>query len=413
MAQTIFFIIIAILVFNFLLERILFLLNKKRWNLPIPTELADVYDVDKYQKMQEYRKHSAKFSLLFAIWSFLIILLFLTLGGVPLVDSWARSIMPNAIVVALIFTAIIGWTSDILDTPFDVYGTFVLEQKFGFNTSTVKTFIFDKLKGWLLGAIIGGCLLALFIWFYQTTGTFFWLWAWFAFSAFTLFMTYFYSDIIVPLFNKQKPLEEGELRSAIEAMCTKAEFPLDNVYVIDGSKRSKRANAYFTGLGKRKRIVLYDTLIEQLSIEEITAVLAHEIGHYKHKHSIWGLVSGAVQTLASLYILSLMLNYQVFTDALGVYVPAIHVGIFAFGILYSPVSLILGIVGNYYSRKHEYTADAFAASLHLGDALISGLKKLSANNFSNLNPHNAYVFFHYSHPTLLQRVQAVNKLKSC
>jgi len=336
-------------------------------------------------------------------------LLFLLLDGVKYTDSIAHNITSNPILIALLFAGIIGLASDILGIPFEIYGTFVLEQKFGFNTTTKTTFIADKVKGLLLSAILGGGMLAAFIWFCLSMGGLFWVWVWLAFFSFSLFMAYFYSNLIVPLFNKQTPLESGILRNSIEVFCTKANFPLDNVYVIDGSKRSNRANAYFTGFGKRKRIVIYDTLRAQLSEDEIVAVLAHEIGHYKCKHVIKGLISSFFQMGGTMFLLSLFISKPIFIEAFGLNAPAIHVGLLSFAILYSPLSLLIGLVGNYFSRKNEYQADAFASSFGLTEALISGLKKLSANNLSNLTPHALYVFFHYSHPPLLERIRAMRK----
>jgi STE24 endopeptidase len=258
---------------------------------------------------------------------------------------------------------------------------------------------------------LGGGLLSLFIWFYYKAGSSFWIYIWLIFTAFSVFMMMFYSNLIVPLFNKQKPLEEGELRNAITEFSNKAGFRLKNIFVIDGSKRSTKANAYFTGLGPKKRIVLYDTLIKQLSTEEIVAVLAHEVGHYKKKHTLIGLFSSIIQMGLTLFILSLFLGNPSLNEALGVYKPGIHIGLLVFGILYSPISTAIGLLMNVISRKNEYQADQYAASFGLGNHLIEGLKKLSKNNLSNLNPHPAYVFFHYSHPTLLQRIKAIKNLK--
>ena len=227
----------------------------------------------------------------------------------------------------------------------------------------------------------------------------------------SLFMTMFYSNIIVPLFNKQTPLEDGELKIAIHNFANKAGFQLKNIFVIDGSKRSTKANAYFTGIGPKKRIVLYDTLINDLSTDEIVAVLAHEIGHYKKKHIITSLILGILQTGFLLFIFSLFVSSPTLSQALGVDEPKFHIGLIAFGILYSPLSTITGILMNMLSRKNEYEADAFANSFGLGEHLISGLKKLTKNNLSNLTPHPAYVFFHYSHPTLLQRIKHILKVE--
>ena len=277
--------------------------------------------------------------------------------------------------------------SDLLMLPFSIYDTFVIEEKFGFNKTTPKIFILDKLKSWFVGGVIGGGLLAVIIWFYNLTGKNFWIWAWVLVSVFTIFMTMFYSNIIVPLFNKQTPLEEGELRSAIEEFSGKAGFKLDNIYVIDGSKRSTKSNAYFTGLGSKKRIVLYDTLINDLSKEQIVAVLAHEIGHYKKKHTLTGTILGIIQTGFTLFIFSLFLNNPHLSAALGVTRPNFHISVIAFGILYSPVSLMIGLLFNQISRKNEFQADRFAAEHYTAEYLISALKNLTSKNLSNLTPH--------------------------
>jgi STE24 endopeptidase len=287
----------------------------------------------------------------------------------------------------------------------------VIEEKFGFNKTTVKTYILDKLKGWLLGAVIGGGLMALIIWIYTQTGKSFWLWVWLVISAFSIFMAMFYSSLIVPLFNKQTPLEDGELKTAIHQFASKVGFRLDHIFVIDGSKRSTKANAYFTGLGRKKRIVLYDTLIKDMEVTELVAVLAHEIGHYKKKHIIWSLILGILQTGAMLCIFSLVIDNPELSQALGVDKAYFHIGLITFGILYSPLSSIIGIGMNIFSRKNEYEADAFAARNYSAEPLTTALKKLSVNNLSNLRPHPAYVFVHYSHPTLLQRLKALKTIR--
>lgn len=410
MSTLIFQAIILITIFNYLLDSVLSYLNKSRWTNVLPNELQDVFDKEKFEKSLKYKKESYNFSFLSGLLSFVLMLLFLLLDGVKYTDNLARNFSStNPIVIALLFAAIIALVSDLLSLPFQLYSIFVLEQKYGFNTTTIKTFVADKCKSFVLGGVIGGLMLAAFIWFCLTMGNFFWIWVWFAFFSFSLFMAYFYSNLIVPLFNKQTPLESGSLRELIEAFCVKANFPLDNVFIIDGSKRSNRANAYFTGFGKRKRIVIYDTLREQLDENEIVAVLAHEIGHYKRKHIVKGILSSFLQMGATLYLLSFFINLPMFHEAFGVSQPAIHIGLLSFAILYSPISMIIGLVGNYYSRKNEYEADAYASSYGLTEALISGLKKLSANNLSNLTPHPIYVFFHYSHPPLLERIRAMRK----
>ena len=407
---TIFWLILAIIIFDFILERVLDYLNTTRWNEQVPDEVKDIYDEEKYRKQQAYAKTNHRFGMLTSSFSFLLILLMLLFQGFALVNQWAVSLSANPIVSALLFFAILLLASDILTTPFDLYSTFVIEEKFGFNKTSVKTYIFDKLKGWLIGALIGGSLLALIIWIYTQTGTSFWLWVWMIISVFSIFMAMFYSSLIVPLFNKQSPLEDGELKTAINEFAAKVSFRLDNIFVIDGSKRSTKANAYFAGLGTKKRIVLYDTLIKDLENPELVAVLAHETGHYKKKHIIRSLVLGILQTGIMLFIFSRVIDNPALSRALGVGQASFHIGLITFGLLYSPLSALIGIGMNIFSRKNEYEADAFAAENNDREALASALKKLSVNNLSNLRPHPAYVFVHYSHPTLLQRLEAMKNL---
>jgi STE24 endopeptidase len=407
MYTSLFFLIVAIIVADFALERFLDHLNGKRWSSELPAELKDVYDAEQYRKQQEYKKANDKFALITSSFSFVIIILMLFLGGFSLVDSWAKAITTRPVLLVLVFFGILALASEIIHLPFSIYDTFVIEEKFGFNLTTKKTYVSDKIKGLLLGAVIGGGLLALFVWFYQKTSSMFWVYAWVAFTLFSVFMSMFYSSVIVPLFNKQTPLEEGELRNAIRAFTDKVGFKLTNIYVIDGSKRSTKANAYFTGLGPKKRIVLYDTLIKDLSVGEITAVLAHEIGHYKKKHTLTGILAGIFQAGLTLFILSLLIKNPALSAALGSEVPGFHLGLIAFSMIYSPVSLLSGLLMNHVSRKNEYAADRFVKENHNPEELISALKKLSTKNLSNLTPHPAYVFFHYSHPPLLQRIRAL------
>lgn len=411
MYTNVFIILISIILFGYVLERILDLLNSTKWSTSLPEELQDVYDAAKYKKSQEYKKANDRFSLITSSFSLVLILLMLFLGGFSYADNLVRQFTEHPILVALLFFGLLMFVSDIINTPFSIYDTFVIEEKFGFNKTTVKTFILDKIKGWFLAMIIGGGLLALIIWFYQLTSEMFWIYAWAAVSAFMIFMAMFHSTLIVPLFNKQTPLEEGELRDAIQDFSNKAGFKLDNIFVIDGSKRSTKANAYFSGLGVKKRIVLFDTLIKELSIKEIVAVLAHEIGHYKKKHTLTGMIIGILQSGVTLYIFSLFIGSPQLSLALGSDIPSFHLGLIAFGILYSPISLVIGLVMNIFTRKNEYSADRYTKEMYDADSLISSLKKLSCKNLSNLVPHPVYVFFHYSHPTLLQRIRALNILQ--
>jgi len=412
MSQILFYIIIGILVADFIFERFLEYLNSTQWSDQLPGELKGIFDDEKYRQQQAYEKVNFRFSLVSSSFSFILVLLMFLLTGFAWVNNLALSVTVNPILVALVFFGILLFVSDLLTTPFSVYDTFVIEEKFGFNKTTPKTFLFDKLKGYLIGAIIGGGLLSLIIYIYQLTTTSFWIYAWGIVSLFSVFMVLFYSNLIVPLFNKQTPLPDGELKTAIKDFSDKVGFKIDNIYVIDGSKRSTKANAYFTGLGAKKRIVLYDTLINDLTVNELVAVLAHEIGHYKKHHVIWSLLLGVLQTGIVLFIFSLFVGSPELSAALGVKTPSFHIGLIAFGILYSPLSIITGLAMNIFSRKNEYQADEFAAKYFDGKELASALKKLSVKNLSNLRPHPAYVFFHYSHPTLLQRLNALNKAES-
>ena len=416
-----FYFILVILFFDYFLERFLEYLNSTYWSEKLPKELEGIYDPEKYRKSQEYEKHKQKFSIITDTLTFIVMICMLVMGGFSYLDHFARHYSENSILLAFLFFGILGLASGILSLPFDIYHVFVLEEKFGFNRTTVKTFIMDRLKGLLLTVIVGGGLLALIIFIYNSTGNYFWILTWGVISFFMIFLSMFYSNLIVPLFNKQKPLEPGPLRDAIESFSTKVGFKLKNIYVIDGSKRSKKANAYFTGLGGKKRIVLFDTLIADHTTEELVAVLAHEIGHYKKKHTVYSIILSLLQTGLMLFILSLFIRKdsslaqslcQSLSGFSGLEVKqSFHLGILAFGILYSPLSLILGLFMNMFSRKNEYAADRFAGENYQPDSLMDALKKLSVNNLSNLRPHPAFVFFYYSHPPLLQRLAALQKVK--
>lgn len=404
--EILFYIIIGILLLDFIVDYILSALNAQHFDDKLPPELADVYESEKeYHKAQEYKKAHYEFGTISGLFNLLVVLCFFLVGGFETVDQLARSFSDNPIIIGLIFFGIILLGSDILNTPFSFYSTFVIEEEFGFNKTSIKTFVLDKLKSWLLLLILGGGVLAFIIWFYTLTGSSFWLYAWGLVTFFSIIMNMFYSKWIVPLFNKQTPLEDGSLRHKIEVYAEKVGFQLDNIFIIDGSKRSTKANAYFSGFGKEKRITLFDTLLNDLEEDEIVAVLAHEVGHYKKKHILYNLGASIITTGLTLWLLSLFVDNPLLSEALGVETPSFHVGLIAFGILYAPISQLTGLLMNYLSRKFEYQADAYAQKTYGAAPLISGLKTLSGKSLSNLTPHKAYVFAHYSHPTLLQRIK--------
>ncbi|MCF8224066.1 MAG: M48 family metallopeptidase [Bacteroidales bacterium] len=409
MYNILFFAIIIILLFGHFSGLYLDYLNNKMWSDTVPEKLKGIIDETKYRNSQNYYKANTRFGHVSSAIFLVLILAMLFFGGFAWVDNIARSISGNRIIVSILFFAIIGLGSDLLGLPFSWYDTFRIEEKFGFNKTSRLTFFVDHIKSWLMAALIGAPLLALITWIYYEAGEMFWIYVWAVITMFSVFMNMFYSQLIVPFFNKQKPLEEGELRNEIEKMAANAGFRLSNIYTIDGSKRSTKANAYFAGLGPKKRIVLFDTLINDLSVKEITAVLAHEIGHYKRKHSLSMLTFGIIQTGIMLYIFSLLSNNEMLTKAMGAGQSSFHISVFAFFLIYSPVSRIVSLFMNWLSRKNEYEADSYAAAVNNKDNLISALKKLSVKNLSNLNPHPAFVFVHYSHPPLIKRMNKLEK----
>ncbi len=395
--------------FQFVLETTLDYLNARHYSDPIPDDLGDVFDEKEYLKSQDYKKTNYRFGLFTSSFSLLLTLGFLSFGGFEMVDQYVRSITEEPIFMALLFFGIIMIGNDLITLPFSYYSTFVIEERFGFNKTSKKLFFFDKLKGWLMLALFGGGILASIILFFELAGPNFWIYAWAIVATFTIFMNLFYSKLIVPIFNKQTPLEQGSLKNKIEGFAQNVGFELQNIFVIDGSKRSTKANAYFSGFGREKRVTLYDTLINDLEEEEIVAVLAHEVGHYKKNHIIFNLTASLVLTAATLFILSLFINNPEVSYAIGVTNPSFHAALIGFAILYSPISEITGLIMNHLSRKFEYQADDYAKSTYAALPLISSLKKLSKNSLSNLTPHPAYVFMHYSHPPLSKRIANLKK----
>ena len=408
--MSILIIILVIISFDFVFERILDFLNLKSQRDDIPESMRGFYDEEKYKKSQVYYKTSARFSFVTSTFGFVLSFALLAFGFFGWYDEILRSYIDNEILLALAFFGSLFVASDFLNTPFQIFSTFVIEEKFGFNKTTPRLFITDKLKGFLLTAVIGGALGWVFLWLIQLLGQSFWIYFLVIVAVFMLIMNMFYTSLILPLFNKLTPLEDGDLKETIHAYCEKVNFPLANIFIIDGSKRTKKANAFFSGLGKKKKVVLYDTLVENHTKEELLAIFAHEVGHFKKKHIVYGYAISIAQMALTLFILSLMVFNQNLSLALGGEQMGIHLNLLAFGILYSPISHITGIFTMILSRKNEFEADAFASGTYDGNALKTALKKLSVDNLSNLYPHPAYVFFNYSHPPLLERVKAIEQI---
>jgi STE24 endopeptidase len=406
-ASAYFALIIALFVAHFVWGQILGALNRSRMSPTLPAFLEGIYDREAYARQQAYQKTNSRFGLVSGGFSFVITLTALVFGLFGWLDTELRQYISQFLLLPLAFFGIIFLIGQIIDLPFDWYAVFRIEERFGFNKTTRRTFVADFLKGIALSAVIGGAVLSGIIVIWNFTGQWFWLLAWAAVSIFSLIMTFFYSEWIVPLFNRQTPLAEGELRTAISRFADRAGFQLDNIYVIDGSKRSTKANAYFTGFGRKKRIVLYDTLSNDLTADEIVAVLAHEIGHYKKRHVVLSMIISLFTTGVMFYILSNFLGSRPLAEALGGREASFHLGLIGFSLLFAPLTELIDLATNCLSRRNEYQADAYAASFGLAEALRSALIKISVKSLSNLNPHPTVVFWRYSHPTLLQRIDRI------
>ncbi|WP_375578856.1 M48 family metallopeptidase [Marivirga tractuosa] len=406
-----FTIIIWVVVLDYALNTVIDLLNYKKANSKLPTDLKDIFDEEKYDKAVQYQRVNTKFGLWSGLSSLIIMLLVLIFGIFGDLDSYVRLHFESVITQTLAFFGIIYIINDIWNIPWQWYSTFKIEEKFGFNKMTPSLFWKDKLKNYLLTIIVGGILLSVLVFLITWIGQSFWWIFWLVITVFMIGANFFYTSWILPLFNKLVPLEQGSLREKILAYGKSVNFPIENIYIMDGSKRSSKANAFFSGFGKRKKIVLFDTLMEKHTEEELVAILAHEVGHNKKKHTISGMISGVLQSGAMLFIMSFMVFNPALSQALGAEHLSFPVNFIAFGIIYTPISLILSLFSNFISRKHEFQADEFATITYNGEALQNALKKLSVDSLSNLKPHKWYVFFHYSHPPLLQRLKAIDKHK--
>ena len=416
-AQLWFFIIISLVIFNYLFTNLLDYMNHRNWKDEIPNELKDFYDKEKYKKAKNYALSKNKISLFSSSLSFLLVISLIVFNGYGIIDQFVSFNLSKSFeslqissnfIQSGVFFLILFILNSIISIPFSYYNTFVIEEKFGFNKTTKLTFFIDIIKSTLLSFFIGGILLFLALYLYENLNDGFWLWLWIGLSLLMILINMFYADLIVPIFNKLTPLDDGELRNKIEKYSKDVGYLLKNIYVIDGSKRSTKANAFFSGLGPRKTIALYDTLIEKHSENELVAVLAHEVGHFKKKHIFSGLIMSIIQIGIMSFFFELCLKLPEISLALGGLESSFHLGLVGFSIIFSPISILSGIIMNYNSRKNEFEADAYAKETFNGEDLSLALKKLSVDSLSNIYPHPLYVFFHYSHPPLIQRLRALN-----
>ena len=416
-AQLWFFIIISLVIFNYSFSNLLDYINHRNWKDEIPNELKDFYDKEKYKKAKNYALSKNKISLFSSSLSFLLVISLIVFNGYGIIDQFVSSNLSkffeslqisSNFIQSGIFFLILFILNSFISIPFSYYNTFVIEEKFGFNKTTKLTFFIDIIKSTLLSFFIGGILLFLALYLYENLNDGFWLWLWIGLSLLMILINMFYADLIVPIFNKLTPLDDGELRNKIEKYSKDVGYLLKNIYVIDGSKRSTKANAFFSGLGPRKTIALYDTLIEKHTENELVAVLAHEVGHFKKKHIFSGLIMSIIQIGIMSFFFELCLKLPEISIALGGLESSFHLGLVGFSIIFSPISILSGIIMNYNSRKNEFEADAYAKETFNGEDLSLALKKLSVDSLSNIYPHPLYVFFHYSHPPLIQRLRALN-----
>jgi STE24 endopeptidase len=404
--------ILAVLMIQYFLDLVVDILEIRSLAPVLPRDFRDVYDEEEYARSQEYKRVTTRFGQVRAGLSLSVTIIFILIGGFNFVDSFARQFAPGSILTGLLFTGSVFLLSSLFSLPFSAYFTFVIEERFGFNKTTVKTYLLDLVKGMLLSALLGAPLLAMLLWFFEATGELAWLYSWLGMSFFTFVVQFLAPVLIMPLFNKFTPLEDGELKEKITAYADEQDFALEGIYTMDGSKRSTRLNAFFTGFGRFRRIVFFDTLMEKLDDDEIVVVLAHEMGHFKRKHIPKMMVASILQSGLMFFILSLFLKNEQLFAAFSMEHVSIYASLIFFLFLYAPISSLISIFFNIYSRKNEYEADAWAVeTTGLRQALVSGLKKLSVHNLSNLTPHPLNVFLNYSHPPVLERIRAIGKVK--
>ncbi len=401
-------IILAALLAEYVLNVVSDLLTLRHLKPELPVEFEDTFEEDEYERTQDYTRTRTRFGLVSSTFGLIVLLAFWLAGGFEWLDTLVRGWGFGPIVTGLVYIGLLVLGRGALSLPFSVYSTFVIEDRFGFNETTPKTFVLDLLKSLALGVAIGGPLLAAILWFFQSTGPYGWVYAWIVVTTVMLLLQFFAPRYLMPIFNDFEPLEEGSLREAILSYADAVDFPVDEVYVMDGSRRSNKANAFFTGFGSNRRIVLFDTLVEQLEVEELLAVVAHEMGHYKLHHIPQRIALSVVHTGVLFLLLSVFLQVEGLFEAFYVDQPSVYTGLLFFGLLYSPVDLLLSLPLNAWSRHHEFQADRFAAeTTDRPEMLVSGLKRLAETNLSNLTPHPLTVALDYSHPPLLDRIETI------
>ena len=403
-------IILVVLLGEYFLGLVSGMLSLRTFSAKLPTEFIGVFNEDKYKDAHRYNKTRTQFGFITTTANLCFLLAFWFVGGFEWLDQTLRSFHYGPILTGLAYIGTLILLSSALNLPFKLYSTFTIEARFGFNRTTIATFVTDLLKGLVLGTVIGGILLAVILGFFEWAGALAWLWCWVAATVLMLSLQFIAPTWIMPLFNTFTPLNEGELHDAIHSYAHSVRFPLQGIFVVDGSRRSSKANAFFTGFGKHKRIGLFDTLVDDYTVPELVAVVAHEVGHYKKRHIWKGMLLSVAHLGAMLWILSLFLGQPGLFEAFAVSQPSTYTGLLFFSLLFTPVELILSLLMNLFSRKNEFEADAFSAqTTGNGDALVSALKKLSADNLSNLTPHWFDVFLHYSHPPVLERIRALRQ----
>jgi STE24 endopeptidase len=405
--------ILLILIIRYLLDLVSDWLNVRHVSTEVPAEFKGYYDAEKYRKSQNYLKENTGFGIFVDTIQTVVTIAFVIFGGFNLVDRIAISLGQGTIITGLIFAGILIFASKILSLPFSIYNTFVIEEKYGFNKTTPQTYLLDIIKSLILTALLGGVVFAAVLWFFEKTGDLAWIYCWVVITLFQIFFMFIAPVVIMPIFNKFVPLEEGELRTAIENYAKEQNFKMKGIFKMDGSKRSSKSNAFFTGFGRSRRIVLFDTLIERHSVNELVSILAHEMGHYKKKHIIRAIVRSIIVMGLTLFLLSLFIENERLFAAFKMEHLSVYASLFFFGFLYTPIAMLIGIGENIISRKNEYEADAFAVKTYGdADAMINGLKKLSVDNLSNLTPHPLKVFLDYSHPPVLERINAIRRLSA-